>query len=792
LVSYSRDSFADAQARPQLIWFMLQPAHRISRLAYFGVTTALALVMAPSALAQKKTPFPNTTVKPTDVVTDRNDKNVVLTADSVTRDDINNTVSAKGHVEFVQGPNMLLADHVTWNENTDIVIATGDVKLIDDQGNILFGDYMEITSDMRQAFIQNVSALLADNTRLVGKQANKDANVTTIDRGIYSPCELCKEDPTKPPTWQIKAVRIIHDTDEKRIYYHDATFEIDGFPVAWTPYYSTYDPTVKRASGFLETLPGYRSQLGGFIRSYYYWDIAPDMDAVLEGAYFSHQGPLIGGEFRERFATGQIQLSGSLTESDIRQNPTPENQDEKTIRGHIFGSGQFDIDEHWRAGFELARSLDDIYVLKYQYSSLQVLPTHFYAEGFYDRDYINISAYSYQDLRAGITQTQPYVLPDISYSFFGDPGEFLGGRWSDNGSVLNIQRFGAQQTFQVLSNQVPNTLLTESRPGQSVQRLANNFGWERKLISDTGIVTVLNASVETDYYWAQDIAPDPITDEFTAKNSVGRFFPQAYAVVSYPFVKPMSYADLVIEPIVSAVVAPARTNNQSIPNEDSQDIQLVWSNLFAGNRFPGVDRVDDGSRVTYGIKNSLTNLGIGSTSLFLGESYRISGSVDFPPNSGLQTRFSDFVGQISVNPGKYIDIDYNFEWSNDFSKDRLQEINFRVGPDDYGFFGTYIFANEVDLLSQGFTAPERNELTLAGFVKFADHWQIAAAATDELTHPRKILRYSLSAGYTDDCASFTLNISHDQTLLVGGTSGTAVSIQFSLKNLGIFSTPSIH
>jgi hypothetical protein len=55
-----------------------------------------------------------------------------------------------------------------------------------------------------------------------------------------------------------------------------------------------------------------------------------------------------------------------------------------------------------------------------------------------------------------------------------------------------------------------------------------------------------------------------------------------------------------------------------------------------------------------------------------------------------------------------------------------------------------------------------------------------------------LLRYSLAAGYTDDCSSFTLNLSHDQTLIVGGTSGTAVSLVFSLKNLGVFATPSIH
>ncbi len=784
----SRDSFTDAQVRHQLIWFMLHfPHQRPAHTTYLCVTTALALVLSPVAWGQQKAVFPDTTVKSMDQALDKNDKNVVLTADSVTRDDINKTVSAKGHVEFVQGASMLLAEHVIWNQNTDIVTATGDVKLVDDQGNIYFGDYLEITDDMRQAFINNVSALLADDTRLVGKQANKDGNVTTIDRGIFSPCELCKDDPTKPPTWQIKAVKVIHDSDEKRIYYHDATFQIDGFPVAWTPYYSTYDPTVKRASGFLETLPGYHSQLGTFIRSYYYFDIAPDIDAVLETSYFSEQGPLVGGQYRERFDNGQIQLSGSIAESDIRQYPTSINQDEKTIRGHIFGSGEFDLDDHWRAGFEFARSLDDIYVLKYQYSSLQVLPTHFYAEGFYDRDYINVSGYSYQDLRAGITEKQPYALPYVTYSFFGDPGEFLGGRWADSGSILDIQRFGTQNFLQLPNN---TAVFGRFPAGEGVERLANNLSWARKLISDTGIVTVLNASLETDYYWTQNPALDPVTDLQTAQSSVGRVFPQAYAVVSYPFVKPMSYADLVVEPIMSAVVSPAHTANQTIPNEDSQDIELNWGNLFSGNQYPGVDRITDGSRLTYGIKTSLTNLGTGSASVFLGQTYRLSGDTVVPPNSGLQTRFSDYVGQIDINPGKYIDIDYQFELSNDLTHDRMQEINFRFGPDDFGVFGTYLFTNEVDL--PNFVASEKNELTLATYYKFADHWQVAASATTELTQPREVLRYALSAGYTDDCSSFTLMISHDQTLLIGGTSGTAISLQFSLKDLGVFNSPSVH
>ena len=81
---------------------------------------------------------------------------------------------------------------------------------------------------------------------------------------------------------------------------------------------------------------------------------------------------------------------------------------------------------------------------------------------------------------------------------------------------------------------------------------------------------------------------------------------------------------------------------------------------------------------------------------------------------------------------------------------------------------------------------------MAAYYKFDKNWSISASGTGEITHPRAVLRYSLSAGYSDDCSSFTLNIVHDQTLIVGGTSGTAVSLTFSLKNLGVFATPSIH
>ena len=59
-----------------------------------------------------------------------------------------------------------------------------------------------------------------------------------MSKAVYSPCNLCPEDPNRAPLWQIKAVRVTHDSVSKDVAYHDATMEILGIPVGYVPYFS--------------------------------------------------------------------------------------------------------------------------------------------------------------------------------------------------------------------------------------------------------------------------------------------------------------------------------------------------------------------------------------------------------------------------------------------------------------------------------------------------------------------------------------------------------------------------
>ncbi len=101
-----------------------------------------------------------------------------------------------------------------------------------------------------------------DQTRMAAARADRtDGNFMVLQNGVYTACEACREDPRKPPLWQVKAARMIHNQTEKMIYFENASLEFFGKPIAWFPYMSAPDPTVKRKTGFLMPLFSTNSEL---------------------------------------------------------------------------------------------------------------------------------------------------------------------------------------------------------------------------------------------------------------------------------------------------------------------------------------------------------------------------------------------------------------------------------------------------------------------------------------------------------------------------------------------------
>ena len=112
---------------------------------------------------------------------------------------------------------------------------------------------MDLSDDYRDGFVDSLRLDPPEQTRMAATRADRSSgNYTVFENGVYTACAPCKDDPKKPPLWQVKAARIIHDQGEKMMYFEDARLEFFGMPLAYMPYFSAPDPTVKRKTGFLD------------------------------------------------------------------------------------------------------------------------------------------------------------------------------------------------------------------------------------------------------------------------------------------------------------------------------------------------------------------------------------------------------------------------------------------------------------------------------------------------------------------------------------------------------------
>ena len=97
------------------------------------------------------------------------DPNSLLQADEVSYDQDTDIVTASGRVEIAREGNILLADKVVYDRNKDIATATGHVSLIEANGTVMYVEQIEVTSDLKQALAAELRVLLADKSRMTSR-----------------------------------------------------------------------------------------------------------------------------------------------------------------------------------------------------------------------------------------------------------------------------------------------------------------------------------------------------------------------------------------------------------------------------------------------------------------------------------------------------------------------------------------------------------------------------------------------------------------------------------------------
>lgn len=679
---------------------------------------------------------------------------VVLTADEVTFDSQRDVVTAIGGVELSQDGRRLLADRISYDEPNDRVLAEGNVVLVEEGGETFFGDSAEITGDLREGVVERLGALLAEETRLASRRGTRrDGNYTVLEDAVYSPCPLCEEG-KRAPLWQIRASEVEHDQEAGTVTYRHATFEFMGVPVAYTPWFSHPDPTVKRRSGFLAPTGGSNSELGLTLETPYYYTFAPNRDFTFTPLFTSKAGVVLGGEFRDLQSFGETRLGGSITRTDPYERE-PGEDGGKEVRGHIEAEGRYRPGRLWDAGFDLAWASDDSYLRRYDISSQNVLENHAYFQRVVGNDYLGLHSYAFQGLRPEDDQGMiPVVLPLAEASLESTP-----------------LAWGSQLTFDT-------SLLALTRTqGLDTRRFSAELGWELPWVGAVGDLWRLRLSSRGDVY---DIDGNPQSFAEEGSSTAGRFVPRATLDWSWPLIGETGTWEHVIEPVASFTTAPPGDRDEDIPNEDSQVFEFDETNLFEESRFPGLDRVDGGTRVAYGLRFSSIAPGGFSVGGVFGQSYQLVESDAIPADSGVGQHFSDYVGRLDFRPASWVDLAYRFRIDKEDLDFRRNDVNVSVGPRALRLDLGYLHLSD-DLT--GLAPRSREELRAGVRVQLLDELAVGAQTRQDLNRGAAVSNM-VGFVYTHPCLTLTAGLEQRNTTTGELEDTTSFKVRVSLTSLG--------
>ena len=692
-------------------------------------------------------------------------------ADGVAFDSEADSITASGNVILRRDGQSVRADSVTWNRKTGQIFASGNIRFVDPDGNQLFSDKLELTDELKAGAMENMLLALREGGRLVAAKGERAADGSIVlSNAAYSACAV--EDETgcpRNPSWRITATRVIYDPAQKRVRFNGARLELFG--VRLMPLPGLVITTDGRAiSGLL--IPDVRLSASNGIElsDAYYQRLADNRDIAVTGYVYTKALPMISAQYRALTTAGAYQVTGYATRSkriSVAGDATGQQTD---FRGYFFANGKFQLSPHWSITGSARIASDRTFLRRYDISRDDRLRSMIDVERMDDNSYLSIAGWATQTLRVGEGQGQvPIALPVIDYRRrFTDP--VVGGK-------IELQA---------------NSLAITRTTGQDTQRAFASARWDMRRLTKLGQEVTITALVRGDIYHSDE---NELTTTAIYRGKPGwqsRGLASAAVDVKWPLVGSFLRGTQVLTPRFQIVASP-QLANLSVPNEDARAIDLEDSTLFALNRFPGYDRIEDGVRFTYGLDWQFDRPGwrVATT---IGQSYRLTRDPTLlPDGTGLSNRLSDIVGRTEVRFRDFVKLTHRFRVDKDNFAVRRNEFDATVGTQrTYAEIG-YLRLNR-DIGAGLEDLKDREELRVAGRVAFARYWSVFGSGVFNLTNRDEdptltadgfqALRTRLGVAYQDDCLEFALTWRRDYVATGDAQKGNTFQIHVALRNLG--------
>ncbi len=641
-----------------------------------------------------------------------------LLADRVSVDP-EGAVTAEGNVEVFYGAFRLTAPRLRYERAGERLFIEGPITLADGESVSLLADAAELDADFRNGILLGAQMVLDQELQIAAPRIDRvDGRYVQLSRAVATACRVCASNPT--PIWEIRARRVIHDTEIGRIFFENAQFRLAGVPVAYLPRFSMPDPTVERARGFLPPRIVNSSLLGSGLQTPYFFPLGDHADLLLT-PWVSDVTTTLVGRYRQRLRFGQITVNGAVSDDSLTDG----------LRAYAFANWRFLLPGEFVLAGDLELVSDPSYLSNYDFSGKDRLDSAISLRRTNADEDILLEFTGFRTLRGGELAISDQVT-----------GRLLEGRYE---RALPTGALGGAAWLRVDTTALVRPS-TADVVGRDVTRLGAEARWRDDLVTAGGLVASAEVALGGDLYLVED---DSTFDETELRAS-----PSARVDLRWPLQRSAGAVSHLIEP--AFMLAWSRTSGGAVPDEDSTLIDFDEGNLFSLSRFPGYDRAEEGLRgslaVTY-TRRAPDGWSLGATA---GRAFWAEDPGLGAVSAGLDGLSSDWLFSVRADHAAGFGLASRTLVSglDDISRSETR-IGWRTGR--LGVSAAYTYARP-DLADRRFQAT--SEWTLDAGYRISDTWSSAIDARYNATEAT-FVDAEAALRYENECVRIDLSLSRN-------------------------------
>jgi LPS-assembly protein len=663
---------------------------------------------------------------------------------------------AQGNVEVFYDGRRLRAARITYDGPADRLQIDGPIILTDDSGSFVLADSADLSADLTEGVLRSARLVLNRQLQLATSEMQRiGGRYTRLGRTVASSCKVCAGDGT--PLWEIRARRVVHDTEERQIYFDRAQLRIAGVPVALIPRLRMPDPTLKRATGVL--IPQLRSTsgLGTGLTIPYFVRLGDHRDLTLLPYVSSKSGRTMGLRYRQAFATGSIELNGALSRDRIRPGET---------RGYAFLQGAFDLPRGFGLTLRAEAVSDPGYLLDYGITDRDRLQSEIAVTRTRRDEWIGARLVHFRSIREGDSNSRlPSIVGDLTWHRRFRPG-LVGGT--------------AGLMFQTHSHYRSATVATDSdgdgiADGRDMARATVRADWRRDTVVGPGLQVALLAEAAADLYSIAQDAP--------VQGTQGRLSGGVGVELRWPLVRvDGGGATQVLEPVVQLLWSPDTI--RGVPNEDSVLAEFDEGNLFSTRRFPGNDGVERGGRANVGLTWTRISPSGATLSLGFGRILRDHDEQGFSAASGLSGNSSDWLAAVRYAPRPGLSLTGRAVIDDEFGLTK-GEMRLDLDRPRYALSSSYVWMRAD--AAEG-RATQVNELLLDGRYDLSESWTTRLATRYDF-EANRAASAGLGLAWRNECMKVDLSLSRRFTSSTSVDPRTDWGLSVELLGFGGGSSP---